>query len=257
MTKSLKYGGQFGRGFLVLSVFCAGFVQMERDISRGPDSVLDESFEAPPPHKKHWTTKIFVEDSGGVLKSIQSNIQKWEEIEEYNRHWNLYSSGLYKIPGKSDKRRYLEKRLLKYADKRLSGEIKQAEEGSALKSIQKAHDALRPNTEARLSRDFKLRFRGKVLQGRGAIFLENPYADFQTNFEIGGSTRFNLRRNISSLKLETSLDYNMSEGYWQACIERPLNNSLKARIMSTQNDEELIFSGASDKKFELRFHKDF
>ena len=244
--------------FLVISVFCAGFVQMEkRDLSRGPGSVLDEGFESPPPRKKSWVTRVFVEDSGGVLRSIKSNIQRWENIEEYNRHWNLYSSGLYKTPGRDGKRRYLEKKLLKYADKRISGEIKQAEEGSALKSIERAQQALKPNTEARLSKDIKLRFKGKVLQGEGFIFVENPYVDFRTSFEISGSTHLNIKRNISSLRLETSLNYNITKGQWEAYVEGPLSESVKARIISSQNDDAMIFSDQSDQKVEVYFYKDF
>ena len=249
--------GRFWTGFLVVSVFCAGFVRVERDISRGPDSVLDEGFESSPPRKKHWVTRVFVEDNGGVLKSIKSNIRRWEEMEEYNRHWNLYSSGLYRIPGTGAKRRYLERRLLKYVDKRLSGEIKRAEEGSALKNIQKAHDALKPNTEARLSKDVKLRFKGRVLQGEGSLFVENPYVDFRTSFEIGGSTHLNVKRDISSLRLETNMNYNITAGKWEASVEGPLTESFKARISSSQDDDEMIFSDQSDQRLEFRFHKNF
>ena len=219
--------------------------------------MLDEGFESPPPRKKAWVTRIFVEDRDGVLRSIQSNVQRWENLEEYNRHWNLYSSGLYKTPGRDGKRRYLEKKLLKYADRRLSGEIKQAEEGSPLKSIQKAQHALKPTTEARLSDDVKLRFKGRVLQGEGSIYVENPYVDFRTNFELGGSTYLNVRRELSSLKLEGSLDYNISEGHWQACIEGPISESLKARIISKQRDDEMMFSDESEQKVEMRYYKDF
>ena len=253
-------GFKFRRAFLVVSVFCAGFVQVGREVShkRSPANFIpDEGFESPPPRKRHWMTKIFVEDDAGVMKSIKSSIKKWENLEEYGRHWNLYSSGLYKTPGKDSKRRYLEKRLLKYADKRLSGEIKRAEEGTTLKSIQRAHDALRPSAKAQLSKDVKIRFKARLLQGEARLFVDNPYVDFQTRFEAGGGTDLNLGRSISSLGIRASVDCMVDDGYWRACIERPLGKSLKARISSGQSDGDMIFTDQSEQKAELIFQKDF
>ena len=248
------------RILLLVSVFCAGFIQVEEEASweRNPAGFIpDEGFETPPPRDKHWMTKIFVEDNAGVMKSIKYNIEKWEELEEYSRRWNLYSSGLYKTPGRDQKRRYLEKRLLKYADKRLSGEIKRAEEGTTLKSIQRAHQALRPSAKARLSKNVKLRLKARVLQGEARLLVENPYVDFQTRFKLGGSTNLNIGRRISSLNARTSVDYAIDEGRWQACIERPLGSSLKARITSSQSDKEMIFTDQSEQKAELIFYREF
>ena len=247
------------RQILLVSVFCAGFIQVEWEPERGrtPDSIPDESFEAPPPRKKHWLARIFVEDNAGVMKSIKSNIAKWEDLEEYSRHWNLYSSGLYKIPGRDYRRRYLQKRLLKYVDKRLSGEIKQAEEGSALKNIQTVHNALRPNTKAQLTENIKIRLKARLLQGEALFFVENPYVDLQTHFNFEGSSNLQIGRNISSLNVTASMNYRIDEGVWQACIERPLGKSLKAKISSTQSDKEMIFTDQSEQKVELNFYKGF
>ena len=242
---------------LLISVFCAGFIHVGDDPGRGPDSIPDEGFEAPLPRKKHWMARIFVEDNDGVMKSIKSHIQKWEELEEYSRHWNLYSSGLYKIPGRKYQRQYLEKRLLKYVDKRLSGEIKQAEEGTALKRIQRAHAALKPSAKAQLTENIKIRLKARLLQGEARLFVENPYVDFQTRFDLDGSANINIRRSISSLDITTSLDYRIDEGVWQACIERPFSKSLRARISSTQSDEEMMFTDQSEQKLELIFYKGF
>ena len=253
-------GFKFRRMFLAVSVFCAGFIQVERDVShkRNPANfVPDEGFESSPPRKRHWMTKIFIEDDAGVMKSIKLNIQRWENLEEYGRQWNLYSSGLYKTPGRDDKKKYLEKRLLKYVDKRLSGEIKRAEEGTTLKRIQKAHDALRPSAKAQLTKDIKIRLKARLLQGEARLFVENPYVDFQTRFELGGSTNLNIGRTISSLSVRASVDYMIDEGHWKACIERPLGKSLKARISSSQSDEDMMFTDQSEQKAELIFQKDF
>ena len=255
--RCLKFGPTLKNSLLLVSVFCIGFIQVEPDQGREPDSVPDEGFEAPPPRKKHWVARIFVEDNAGVMKSIKSNIKKWEELEEYGRHWNLYSSGLYQVPGRDYKKRYLRKKLLKYVDKRLSGEIKRAEEGSTLKSIQRAHAALKPSAKAQLTESIKIRLKARLLQGEAIFFVENPYADLQTRFQLNGSTNLNIRRSISSLNITTSVDYRINEGQWQACIDRPLNKSLKARISSTQSDKDMIFSGRSEQKLELIFYKGF
>ena len=242
------------------SVFCSGFIQVGREAyqKRAPANfVPDEGFEPPPPNKRRWISGIFVEDDAGVMKSIKSSIKRWEELEEYSRHWNLYSSGLYKTPGRDGKRRYLEKKLLKYADKRLSGEIKRAEDGSTLKNIQKVHAALRPNTKAQLTDNIKVRFKARLLQGEARVFVENPYVDFYTHFRLGSSTNLNIGRTISSLKIRTSMDYMINEGRWRACVERPLGNSLKARISSSQSDQDMIFTDQSEQKVELIFYRGF
>ena len=253
-------GIKMRRILLVISVFCVGFVQVERKVpwERTPANFIpEEGFEPPPPRKRHWAANIFVEDDAGVMKSIKSNMRRWDEMEEYSRLWNIYSIGLYKTPGREGKKRYLSKKLLKYIDKRLSGEIKNAEEGSTLKSIQKAHDVLKPNTKAQLTENIKIRLKARLLQGEARFFVENPYVDFQTHFRLGGETNLNIGRTISSLNVRASVDYMIDEGHWRACIERPLGKSLKARISSGQSDEDMIFTDQSEQKAELIFQKEF
>ena len=81
-----------------------------RHTSRTPASFVAVDQVGPQPLKKPlWIQGILVPDDAGVLNQIKSNIQKWQQLEDYRNTWNVESSGLYSTPGHNKKQKYLKK----------------------------------------------------------------------------------------------------------------------------------------------------
>ena len=74
-----------------------------------------------------------------------------------------------------EKKKYLEKNILRYMDKRLTGEIKRADKGTTLHRMGQVKKTLRPQTRVKLSENYRLRFRAKVLRGFMRMKFENPF----------------------------------------------------------------------------------
>lgn len=243
----------------VLAIVAGGSVILEQEINanRIPASFIpDENKESLPESKNSWMGKILIPDRKGVMKSIQSNIQNWERVEEYNRNWNLDSVGLYKTPDRAARQKYLSKRLLKYLDKRLTGEIKSAKKGSALSGIKKAKNSLRPNTQAQLSKNVKVKIKGRVLQGKAIVKVINPYVNYRANIKLNGQVDMNIKKNIKALNVEVSADYNLNSNIMTTRIDRPMGKLLKARISSSQSANNMPFNKNAS-KVELLFNKKF
>ena len=226
--------------------------------ARDPDSFIpDENLEALPGRAKKWSEKIFIEDRKGVLKSIKLNIKNWENIDQYNRLWNLKSTGIHRTPSGSYRKKYLSKALLKYADKRLAGEIKNAKDGSTLKNIGKAQKALRPKVKARISKNVNVKFKARILEGKVSAVVDNPYINWKTEFKLSGKAEMHLQRKIKSIGVNTEVDYKLNDGVWIVRVNRPLTKNINARISSTQNNKNVAFSKNANKKIELRFKRNF
>ncbi len=226
--------------------------------TRGPSSYIPSDDVAPLPFQQDiLLNKLLVDDNAGVLKSIKSDFKKWEEVEEYARNWNLQSTGLYNTPGGDHKRKYLNKKMIKYLDKRLSGEVKRAEQGSALHRVGQFQKALKPNTEARISKRVKIRFKARVLEGKAIVRVENPWVKTSATTSLKGTTEVKMSRDIKALSLKTSVRYRVDQGNWVAVVDRPLTENLAARVSSSQKDENMAFSKDSDRRIEFLFNKSF
>lgn len=102
-----------------------------------PASVEEEVLTVPLTQNDGFFTNdnIFAEDDAGVMKDMKASLGAWEAAEEYARIWDLEDTGLYNTPTTEQKQKYITKKMLRYADKRFSGEMKKANEGSALHSM--------------------------------------------------------------------------------------------------------------------------
>ncbi|MBK24160.1 MAG: hypothetical protein CME70_09190 [Halobacteriovorax sp.] len=251
---------------------------------RGPSNfVPDDQIEPLPVESKSWTQQILVEDDAGVLVGIKKDLAEWQETQEYAKTWNLESTGVYDVDSVDTKKAYLQRMILKYADKRLSGEVKKAEEGSALHTVGQAQKALKPNAEANVTENIKLKFKARVLQGKAIMEVRNPYVEYKatTNLkgevhmdarkefkEIGVETNANYQANDDDLKvnviknfedfnLQAQIDYEVSQENWTASLQRPIYKKLIGRVSSTQSEKEMILGGESNQRMEVMFNTSF
>ncbi len=226
--------------------------------NRGPGSFIpNDEVESVPYKQTIWLQHVFVEDNAGVMNSIKNDFTQWEDEEEYARNWNLKSTGLYETPDQNAKKAHFNRKLLKYADKRLAGEVREAEEGSTLARVGRVQKALRPNTEARISQNIKIKFKARVLQGKAMVYIHNPLAQIDTTVDAKGRIDVEANRDIASLGIKAGAEYQANDGIWMARVDRQLTEKITARVSSTQSDKEMAFDKNADKRIEFFFSHSF
>lgn len=208
-------------------------------------------------NKGLWIDRVMVEDDRGVLKKIKKDMNTWNDKEEYAKQWNLESTGLYKTPTNERKVKYLQKNLLKYLDKRISGEVKRAEKGSTLHSVGQAQKALKPQTKVQLGSRTKLRIKAKVLQGKAFVIVNNPYVKHETTVRVNGKVKMNFKRELKDLGMEANIDYRVKDGEWTAYVDKGITKNVIARVSSEQNDKTMAFTKNTNRTVELMYSHRF
>lgn len=230
----------------------------QKSVIRAPGSFIPtDEFVQAPEEQKIWLQSILVEDDAGVLRSIRDNFREWEEKEEYAKNWNIESIKTYETPSQAYKKSYLSKKLLKYADKRLSGEIKKADEGSTLHRVGQLEKALRPKVEAQVSKRIKIKVKARVLQAKAIVRVDNPWVEHNTELNAKGHIQMNFKRDFSQLGANANVRYQVNEGQYVAWFDKQLVENWIGRVSSEQSDKDVAFSGDADKKLQLLFNKSF
>lgn len=215
----------------------------KKKASRGPASAVPrDDMEAMPLESGIWLNSVWVEDRAGVMTGMAQQLQDWERMEEYRRNWDIESTTLYQTPDREQKKAWFNRMLLRYADKRLGGELREADEGSALQRISSAREALRPDTEASISENVKIKFKARILQLRGIMRVINPWVESETSFDVQGRIHSRLSKNIESLGIRTEVNYWVHEDLYNATISKPLGNNITAVLSSAQGPNEIAFA---------------
>lgn len=225
---------------------------------REPSAIVpNDRVAISPQRNESWTAKILVEDDAGVLNSVRDNLQKWQEMEEYRQNWALDGMRMYDTPDRGGKVAYLNSQLLKYLDKRLSGEVNSAEEGSTLHQVGQVQKALKPNAEARVSEKVKVKFKARLLQREATVRVDNPWVEYNTNINSQGEINMHAGREIKFIGVKTNVDYNVKQGHWITSIDKPLNENLTARLSSAQSDRQMAFGEETDRTLQFIYSAPF
>lgn len=206
-----------------------------------------------PDREKSWLEYVFVEDKAGVLIRMRDTLKDWNETEEYAKNWNLDSTGIYEIKDQDDRTKYVNRYILKYLDKRLSGEVKDAEKGSALARVGDVQESLRPQTDVAISKNFRLKFKARVLQGKAFMFVHNPYLDNMATVSLSGKVSMEVGKKFKKEGVHAKTILNVNDANWQAYVDKVLTTNTSARLTSTQP----LSSGDSETRFELLFNQAF
>jgi hypothetical protein len=204
-----------------------------------------------------WLQDIFTKDDEGHLDATRNQISEWKNTEEYAQNWNVKSTGLYNTPDEKEKKSYFNRQILKYADKRLAGEVKNSEEGSVLQTVGQAQKALAPSTQVGVSQNVKIKFRARVLQGKAMMTIENPYIDHETEVRASGSVNMKTEKNLKSIGLLAGVDYAVTEKTWTARFDKKITERISARISSIQTDKTMAFSADSDRIVQVMYSLPF
>ena len=202
----------------------------------------------------HYLT---IEDNKGILKDTKNQIQDWDRNEEFVRNWSLDGFGNYKITNFEEKKKYLDKRIIKYFDKRLSGEIKRAEEGTTLHRVGQLQKALKPSAVIKVSDHFKFKFKGRILEGEAKIMLDSTFFKYQTEVNRKGEVNMKLYRSFDEIGLHSEANYNPNDKVWVTSISKKLPHNITAQLSSSQNDKTMAFSSNSNNILQFGYHKSF
>ncbi len=218
----------------VASVACfAGEVTKTTSLKRGPASAFEEEVLTVPLETKPVVKTIFAEDDAGVMKGMKDSLASWEATEEYAKTWHLESTNLYNTPSTSDKKKFISKNLLRYADKRLSGEMRNAEEGTTMHSVASVEKSLRPNANVAVNKYISLKFKARVLQGKAIMEVRNPWVDCNATVTANGKMKVLTKKDFNQLGTSTGVEYNVNEAQYIAFIDQEITKNIKARLSST------------------------
>lgn len=244
--------------FPVIFAFVLKQANAQDIVGRVPASSVPADYvDAPPIEQDLWINRVMVEDDAGVLREMREDFQEWDETDRYAEYWNLSSTGLFVTPDEGQRRTYLSKRFLKYIDKRISGEIKQAEEGSTFHKIGKAQEALKPNTTVEFSPMFRFKFRARVLDREANMIVENPWVDCNAKVNLKGDMEINVIKNFSEVGVNAHLYYKVDEGQWVTTLSRSITNELSTSLSSTQNHGKMAFTEDADTRLQFNYYAPF
>lgn len=214
-------------------------------------AVPDEEVLTAPFDQKVLIQSLFAEDDAGVMKGVRSSLESYQQTEEYAKKWNLESTGLYKTPTAAEKKYLISRNIIKYADKRLAGEIRNSEEGSGFHSIGKAEKALRPNTEVGISKTVSLKFKARALQGKAIMEIRNPWLDASAILSATGKVRVITKKDFKEMGLSSGAEFNFTDGESIIYADQELSQNVKARVSSNQVKHQKPFSNDADKRLEM------
>lgn len=225
---------------------------------RGPASAVpSDDIQPVPATHEAWLSSVWVEDSAGVMNEMRNNFTAWREREQYRQNWNIESTGYYDTPNRKYKKKWFNRMLLRYADKRLMGRIKNAKKGSALSKVRTMKTALKPNSTASISKNFKLKFSAKVLKGRAYMRLINPWVKAETEFTLNGRVYSRFQKNFKELGIDTKLEYRLHQNNYTASVRKPLGHNITAMVSTTQSVAKSSVANSANSIFQLQYYTSF
>ena len=199
---------------------------------------------------------IWRNDHSGALKGLKQQIDSWENRENFLMNYGLDANGQRAVLTIDQKRRRIEKGLLRYLDKRIMHKVKNAPKQSSLAKVRSARKALRPSSTAAISDNFKIKFRAKLLRGRGRVLFINPWVDANAQFSLSGRMELTLRKEFQGPQILTQVRVNFHNDEWIALMQKRISESLKAQILSIQPTKSMALDNA-DRRIQLIYQKSF
>jgi hypothetical protein len=243
--------------YLVFLISAHAAEKIEVTISRAPASaVIDTDIIEHAEKYPHWLNRLTKEDSKGVMVHMRNQIDQWERQDQYIERWNV-SSHVMQAEDLENRRRFVKRQALKYLDKRLTGELKRADSHSGLYKVAQAKKNLSPSSQINVGENMKLKFRAKVLQGKATILFKNDYFESEAVLKASGRANVRVHKELSEMGVRTEVDLDAQAGRWRAILDKQIDENWSTRVVSDQDDKDMVFSKDADTRVELYFSKPF
>lgn len=245
-------------GLMAWLLTCSTGLSFYGSIERRPANYIpNDEVNVAPYEDGSWINQIFVRDSAGVLDNVSSDLERWEEQERFEEVWGVQMQGQQSAPTLDQKKSYLSRQLLKYADKRLGGEVKKAEKGSTLHKVGKVQQALRPDSTVSFSDRFKLKFKARILQGQASVYLINPYFENSLDVNFSGHAVLRVSKKFKPLQLSTDVRVDMHNKTYATRLSRPVAKNVRAEVSSDRKLEGAPFESDANNKIQLKYFTAF
>ncbi len=210
-----------------------------------------------PREEDSWYSTTMIDDDNGIMNSMRVDIKRWQEQERFLDLWGLEKSGLFEEVSIEDKRGRISRDMLRYADKRLSGEVKKADKGSNLYRVGQAQKTLSPTSTVSLFSGYAIKFQVRALQGKGTIIFKNPYTNTYLETTVGGRREFVTERWFNPFGFRTAVNVRLDKSTYFTTFEQIITENIRASLVSEQGWDQGAFGQASDKRIQLNYFKSF
>lgn len=238
---------------LSFTAFCfsSNAHELKHKNSRKIASVEEEVLTVPVTKSTFSKEVIFQEDDSGVMKGMKDDLNEWEKKREFAELWDLEGIQFYEAPSANDQKKYLGKKVLRYLDRRLNGEMKKAQEGSALHSIKTVEKSLRPDATVAMTKNFSMKFKFRALQGKLITDFRNPWIESNITVGANGKIKFITKKNFKDIGLTSGTELSITESTLLAYIDQEFTQNIKGRVSTYQEHGMNIFGNDADTRVEV------
>jgi hypothetical protein len=206
----------------------------------------------------YWyaNNNFMVDDDNGILNSMRVDFRRAQEQEMYYTNWGLQNTGMFNPSTPEERKSRFNRDILRYADKRLAGEVRKADKGSTLHRVGQAQKAMSPTTSVSFMSGYSIKFQARALQGKATINLVNPFVRSFIEMTLDGRQEFVTEKTFD-FGFRTALNYRFDKGIYFTTFEQRLTPQWTASLVSTQPASAAAFSGAADKRIQLNYFYQF
>jgi hypothetical protein len=155
---------------------------------------------------------------------MKETVDGWNFIDEIADNHDLPNEVRGDLKAR---RKYLTSNMLKFFGRKVSEEAKNPEGNQTMVAVAKINST---SPSVGLSDSFKLKFRGKFLQGNGTMLVINPYLDFSVQMDISKGAFVEGSKKFEELDLNSTLNYSLKEQMASFKVDRDIAQGLNAGV---------------------------
>ncbi len=189
-------------------------------------AISAEPLPAQESSSRSWIQAINEDDKKGTLSEMKETVDSWNFIDEIADNHDLPNEVRGDLKAR---RKYLTSNMLKFFGRKVSEEAKNPEGNQTMVAVARINSGL--ETSSSLGSDsFKLKFRGKFLQGNGSMLVINPYLDFSVQMDLSKGAFIEGSKKFKELDLNSTLNYSLKEQKATFRVDRDIAQGLNAGV---------------------------
>ena len=239
--------------FLSLGVLPMKARAQRRDVA---SFVSQDEVIVVPRQEESWYQNNMIDDNQGIMNSMRVDIRRWQEQNQYLDLWGLRKTGIYPETPPEVLTARVRRDMLRYADKRLSGEVNKAEKGSNLYRVGQAQRSLSPSTQVSIFEGYSIKMQVRVIQGKSTFLFNNPYMKTYLEVTLGGRREFVTEKWFNNI-FRAAVNYRLDQYMYFTTFDYRITPQVTASLVSQQNMQAAPYSGESDKRIQLNYFIQF
>jgi hypothetical protein len=209
-----------------------------------------------PRQEESWYQNNIIDDNQGIMNAMRVDIRRWQEQGMYLDLWGLRKTGIYPETPPEVLTARVRRDMLRYADKRISGEVNKAEKGSNLYRVGQAQKTLSPSTQVSIFEGYSIKMQVRVIQGKTTFLFNNPYMKTYMEVTLGGRREFVTEKWFFDI-FRAAVNYRFDQSMYFTTFDYRITPQITASVVSQQNIQAAPYSGESDKRIQLNYFFQF